>query len=44
MIWVWQCPTMLMSIAWMFFLVGYEIYVLTPLIRLEVWGVDGYVR
>jgi hypothetical protein len=30
MLWVWQCPTMLMSYSWVFFLVGYALHVLTP--------------
>ena len=41
--WVWQCPTMLMSFAWVFFLIGYELYVLTPLVHLETWDAQGYV-
>jgi hypothetical protein len=43
LLWVWQCPTMLMSYAWVFFLAGFELYVLSPLIRLDVWNTDGYV-
>jgi hypothetical protein len=30
MLWIWQCPTMLMSYSWVFFLVGYALHVLTP--------------
>jgi len=30
MLWVWQCPTMLMSYSWVLFLVGYALHVLTP--------------
>lgn len=30
MLWVWQCPTMLMSYSWVFFLIGYALYILTP--------------
>jgi hypothetical protein len=31
MLWIWQCPTMLMSYSWVFFLVGYALHVLTPI-------------
>jgi hypothetical protein len=30
MLWIWQCPTMLMSYSWVFFLAGYSLHVLTP--------------
>ncbi len=30
--WVWQTPMMLMSFAWFFFIVGYFLYFLTPLL------------
>lgn len=30
MLWVWQCPTMLMNYSWVFFLVGYALHVLSP--------------
>lgn len=30
MLWVWQCPTMLMSYSWVLFLVGYALHVLNP--------------
>ena len=33
MIWIWQCPTMLMSYSWVFFLVGYTLHVLKPVIH-----------
>ncbi|KAF5676101.1 hypothetical protein FHETE_2228 [Fusarium heterosporum] len=31
MLWFWQCPTMLMSYSWVFFLVGYALHLLTPI-------------
>jgi hypothetical protein len=31
MLWFWQCPTMLMSYSWVFFLTGYALHLLTPL-------------
>lgn len=31
MLWVWQCPTMLMSYSWVFFLAGYALHVLSPI-------------
>ncbi|KAI9886617.1 MAG: hypothetical protein M1823_001596 [Watsoniomyces obsoletus] len=30
MLWVWQCPAMLMSYSWIFFLLGYALHVLSP--------------
>ncbi len=30
MLWIWQCPVMLMSYSWVLFLVGYALHVLTP--------------
>lgn len=43
MVWVWQSPLMLMSFSWVTFLVGYELYLLTPLIRQDVWTVESTV-
>ncbi|KAI1267585.1 hypothetical protein F5Y18DRAFT_378192 [Xylariaceae sp. FL1019] len=34
LLWMWQCPTMLMSYSWLFFLVGYVIHILRPLTSL----------
>ncbi|KAG5664902.1 hypothetical protein KAF25_008636, partial [Fusarium avenaceum] len=31
MLWFWQCPTMLMSFSWVFFLIGYALHLLTPI-------------
>lgn len=30
MLWLWQCPMMLMNYSWVFFLVGYALHLLTP--------------
>lgn len=30
MLWFWQCPTMLMSYSWVFFVTGYALHLLTP--------------
>ncbi|KAI0169921.1 hypothetical protein GGR52DRAFT_487888 [Hypoxylon sp. FL1284] len=30
MLWIWQCPMMLMSYSWVLFLVGYAVHLLTP--------------
>ncbi|KAI1760087.1 hypothetical protein GGR53DRAFT_526516 [Hypoxylon sp. FL1150] len=30
MLWIWQCPIMLMSYSWVLFLVGYALHLLTP--------------
>lgn len=30
MLWIWQCPMMLMSHSWVFFIVGYALHLLTP--------------
>lgn len=30
MLWMWQCPTMLMNYSWVLFLVGYGLHVLKP--------------
>ncbi|KAI0151685.1 hypothetical protein GGR57DRAFT_179346 [Xylariaceae sp. FL1272] len=32
LLWMWQCPTMLMSYSWLFFVVGYVIHILRPLL------------
>lgn len=45
MIWIWQCPTMLMSYSWVLFLVGYALHVLKPVFdpsRTEVSKKVGY--
>jgi hypothetical protein len=44
MIWIWQSPMMLMSWSWVFFLVGYCLYLLTPLIHGLPWNTDSNVR
>jgi hypothetical protein len=31
MLWFWQCPTMLMSYSWVFFITGYALHLLSPL-------------
>jgi hypothetical protein len=38
MVWIWQCPLMLMSFSWVTFLLGYECLVLTPLINMKSWN------
>jgi hypothetical protein len=43
MIWVWQTPMMLMSLSWVMFLVGYELYILTPFTQGEGWSVESAV-
>jgi hypothetical protein len=35
LVWIWQAPVMLMNYSWITFLVGYECYLLTPLINSE---------
>jgi hypothetical protein len=35
MLWVWQCPTMLVSYSWVLVLVGYALHLLTPAFRPE---------
>jgi hypothetical protein len=30
MLWFWQCPTMLMSYSWVFFVTGYALHLLSP--------------
>ncbi|OTB05370.1 hypothetical protein M426DRAFT_10695 [Hypoxylon sp. CI-4A] len=30
MLWIWQCPMMLMSHSWVLFIVGYALHLLTP--------------
>ncbi|KAI2617141.1 hypothetical protein GGR54DRAFT_641246 [Hypoxylon sp. NC1633] len=30
MLWIWQCPMMLMNYSWVLFLVGYALHLLTP--------------
>jgi hypothetical protein len=37
---LWQTPMMLMHYSWLTFLVGYELYLLTPLIRYRGWTVQ----
>ncbi len=43
MIWVWQTPMMLMSLSWVTFLVGYELYILTPFTEGKGWTVESAV-
>jgi hypothetical protein len=31
MLWVWQCPIMLMHFSWVFFLAGYALHILNPI-------------
>ncbi len=38
MVYVWQCPTMFMSYAWLTFLVGLTLHICTPLILGYPWG------
>lgn len=40
MIWVWQCPTMLMSFSWLFFILGLWLHLLSPVIN----GHESLVR
>ena len=42
--WVLQTPMMLMSWSWIFFLLGYALFVLTPIINNQPWTVDHNVR
>ena len=43
MLFVWQCPMMLMSYAWATFLIALTLYVCTPLINREAWSDDHKV-
>jgi len=44
MLYVWQCPTMFMSYAWLTFLVALSVHVCTPLIRSSGPDDDTKVR
>lgn len=37
MVFIWQCPTMLMSYSWAIFMIALTLHVLKPLIRREPW-------
>jgi hypothetical protein len=37
---LWQTPLMLMHYSWVTFLVGYELYLITPLIKHGSWTVQ----
>lgn len=39
-IWALQSPTMMMSYAWLFFLLGYGLYLITPLLDGGLWTVQ----
>ena len=39
LLWLWQSSLMLMSMSWVSFLIGYLLYVLTPLINRDDWTV-----
>jgi hypothetical protein len=43
MIWVWQSPMMLMSYSWVCFIIGYGLYLLTPIIYGQEWTVQESV-
>jgi len=38
MVFIWQCPTMLMSYAFAFFMIALTLHTIAPLIRQERWG------
>ncbi|KAH6680241.1 hypothetical protein B0J14DRAFT_260731 [Halenospora varia] len=38
MVYIWQCPTMLMSYSWATFMIALTLHVLKPFIRREPWG------
>jgi hypothetical protein len=40
LLFLWQTPLMLMHYSWVTFLVGYELYLITPLVRHESWTVQ----
>jgi hypothetical protein len=44
MIWMWQCPVMLMSYSWVLFLVGYGLHVLKPVFDTSQTHVSKVVR
>jgi hypothetical protein len=44
LLWLWQSPMMLMSFSWVCFLVGYEFYLLTPLIYRDSSLTESTVR
>lgn len=37
LLFLWQTPLMLMHYSWLMFLVGYELYLITPLTRHASW-------
>jgi uncharacterized membrane protein (DUF485 family) len=40
LLFLWQTPLMLMHYSWVTFLVGYELYLITPLIKHGSWTVQ----
>ncbi|KAF2650658.1 hypothetical protein K491DRAFT_608412 [Lophiostoma macrostomum CBS 122681] len=43
MLWVWQCPAMLMSYSWVLFLIGYALHVLSPVFSPSLGDVSSTV-
>jgi uncharacterized membrane protein (DUF485 family) len=37
---LWQTPLMLMNYSWLMFLIGYELYLITPLVKHASWTVQ----
>ncbi|KAH6695326.1 hypothetical protein F5X68DRAFT_227306 [Plectosphaerella plurivora] len=44
MLWVWQCPTMLMSHSWVFFVAGYALHLLSPIFDPALAEISPTVR
>jgi hypothetical protein len=40
LIFLWQTPLMLMHYSWLMFLIGYELYLITPLVKHTSWTVQ----
>jgi hypothetical protein len=44
MVWMWQCPVMLMNYSWVLFLVGYGLHVLKPVFEPSQTHISKAVR
>ena len=44
MMFLWQCPTMLMSYSWTLFIIALTLHVLRPFLLRQAWSDDSKVR
>jgi hypothetical protein len=44
LVWTWQAPMMLRSFSWVGWLMGYELYIATPVVTGQTWTAESKVR